>query len=163
MSATYVPMNLADIERDYPMTAKDGFPRELPKSESELLTESLRFDPAANSELPTGMPTDTILEQAAGPANSALPTISGTTTVEETLTVTNGTWTGSPLGYSYDWQTSATGTGDWSSIEDGNGLSTYTIAEADENQYLRCVVTATSATGSASAASAATAQIAGAS
>lgn len=159
MTSVFVPLNKADTERAVPLTSRDLFPRALPKKEEQLLTASLRFDVAASGDLPDGMAADSQLVQNDPPANSAVPTISGTAQEDETLTATNGTWTGSPAGYSYDWQTSADGLAGWTSLTAGNGLATYVVTTNDVDQYLRVVVTAASATGSASAASAATAQV----
>ena len=38
------------------------------------------------------------------PANTVLPSISGTTVQGQTLTASTGTWTNSPTGYAYQWQ-----------------------------------------------------------
>jgi hypothetical protein len=93
------------------------------------------------------------------PANSAVPTISGTTTFGETLTSTTGTWSNTPTSYTYQWSRSATSGGSYTNIS-GATNSTYRLVAADVGQYLKVTVTATNASGSASATSAATAQIA---
>jgi len=41
---------------------------------------------------------------AAAPANTTPPALTGTAKVGQTLTVSNGTWSGSPTGYTYQWQ-----------------------------------------------------------
>ena len=92
------------------------------------------------------------------PANSAVPTISGTTTFGQTLTSTTGTWSNSPT-YSYQWSRAASSGGSYSNIS-GATSSTYTLVAADVGQYLKSTVTATNASGSATATSVATAQIA---
>jgi hypothetical protein len=92
------------------------------------------------------------------PANTAVSTISGTTTFGETLTSTTGTWSNSPTSYTYQWSRSATSGGSYTSIPTAIN-STYRLEAADVGQYLKVTVTATNASGSASATSAATAQI----
>jgi hypothetical protein len=92
------------------------------------------------------------------PANTAVPTISGTTTFGETITSTTGTWSNSPTSYTYQWSRSATSGGSYTSIPTAIN-STYRLEAADVGQYLKVTVTATNASGSASATSAATAQI----
>lgn len=93
------------------------------------------------------------------PANSTVPTISGTTTFGETLTSTTGTWSNTPTSYSYQWSRSATSGGSYTNIS-GATSSTYRLVAADVGQYLKSTVTATNASGSSSATSVATAQIA---
>ena len=96
------------------------------------------------------------------PANTSVPTISGTTTFGETLTSTIGTWSNSPTSYTYQWSRSATSGGSYTNIS-GAINSTHRLVAADVGQYLKVTVTATNASGSASATSVATAQIAKAS
>ena len=93
------------------------------------------------------------------PANTAVPTISGTTTFGETLTSTTGSWSNTPTSYAYQWSRSATSGGSYTNIS-GATNSTYRLMAADVGQYLKSTVTATNVSGSASATSVATAQIA---
>ena len=93
------------------------------------------------------------------PVNSAVPTISGTTTFGETLTSTTGTWSNTPTSYVYQWSRSATSGGSYTNIS-GATNSTHRLVAADVGQYLKVTVTASNASGSASATSVATAQIA---
>jgi hypothetical protein len=46
---------------------------------------------------------------AAVPVNTVAPSVSGTPQVGQTLTATNGTWTNSPTGFSYQWSGSGNG------------------------------------------------------
>ena len=85
------------------------------------------------------------------PTNTAVPTISGTAQVGETLTSTNGTWTGYPTPtYTRAWQRSADGSAGWADIA-GSTAITYVLVEADESQYIRMVVTGTNSEGSSTA------------
>lgn len=83
---------------------------------------------------------------AAAPTNSVAPVISGTTTVGQTLSTTNGTWANSPTSYTYQWKR------DGSNISSATA-STYVVVGADSGASITCAVTATNAAGSASATS----------
>jgi hypothetical protein len=93
------------------------------------------------------------------PANSAVPTISGTTTFGQVLTTTNGTWSNSPTSYQYQWSRASSSGGTYADIT-GETSTTYTLTAADVGKYLKATVTAIKPGVSASATSAATAQIA---
>jgi hypothetical protein len=86
---------------------------------------------------------------AAAPANTTPPALSGTAKVGQTLTVSNGTWSGAPTGYAYRWQrcTSSTSCVD---VSGATGKS-YLVRAADAGDTLRAVVTATNADGSSTA------------
>jgi hypothetical protein len=90
------------------------------------------------------------------PANTAPPTIGGTPIQGTTLVASDGTWTGSPTAFAYQWQDC-----------DAFGNACVNIAEATANAHrltlddvghtLRVVVKATNGGGSTSATSASTA------
>jgi len=96
---------------------------------------------------------------AAAPVNTAPPTISGTTTVGQTLTASNGTWSNSPTGFAYQWLRCNGGGNNCAAVANGT-QQTYTLVGADAGHTLRVKVTATNADGSASAQSAQTAVVA---
>ncbi len=80
------------------------------------------------------------------PANTALPTISGTAQVGDTLTASTGTWTNSPTSYSYQWNAGGTAIS-------GATSSTYTLISSEVGNTITVTVTATNSLGSASATS----------
>ena len=88
--------------------------------------------------------------------NSAIPTISGTLNVGQTLTATSGTWANTPNSYAYQWQRAATSGGTYSNIASANS-NTYVLTNADVGNYVRVVVTATNDAGSVAANSSPTA------
>ena len=96
----------------------------------------------------------------APPRNTTLPAISGQARVARTLTVSNGTWTGSqPMTFKYQWlRCSGTTIGSCVALS-GATAQTYVAASADLGFRLRATVTATNPGGSASATSAATGKI----
>ena len=71
--------------------------------------------------------------------NTVAPVVSGTATVGQTLSTTNGTWTGAPAPtFTYQWQRVTTNIS-------GATSSTYVLVVADVGNTIRCVVTATNA------------------
>ena len=105
---------------------------------------------------------------AAAAANTTAPAVSGTLKVGSTLTGSQGSWSGTPTPtYGFVWaRCSATGSASATlpgtcALIDGAASSTYALASADYNNYLRVGVTATNSAGSATMYSAATAIIAG--
>ena len=77
--------------------------------------------------------------------NTVAPVASGTTALGDTLSSTNGTWTGAVGGaYSYQWQRNGVDIA-------GATSSTYNIVVADSAADVRCVVTYTNSGGAASA------------
>lgn len=90
------------------------------------------------------------------PANTAPPAITGTPTEGEVLTVSNGTWTGSPTPtYTRQWERNGTDIA-------GATAATYTLVTADVGTTITCTVTATNSAGNASATSAGVGPIAAA-
>ena len=84
------------------------------------------------------------------PASTAAPVLSGTTTVGQTLTVTTGTWSGSPTSYAYAWQ-SCDSTGSNCNWISGATSQTYLLSSGDASHRLRALVTATNSYGSGQA------------
>jgi hypothetical protein len=93
------------------------------------------------------------------PSNTAAPVVSGTPEVGQTLSASNGTWSGStPMSDTYQWQDcSASGTG--CANVSGAAASTYTLAASDVGHTMSVVVSASNAGGSTAATSAHTAVI----
>src|SRR5215208_3780672 len=89
---------------------------------------------------------------AAAPTPTTNPQIEGNDTtpfVGDTLTATNGSWTGSPTSFAYQWdRCDATGDRQNCTGIAGATSKTYTIAKADVGHKLRVRVTATNADGS---------------
>jgi hypothetical protein len=95
------------------------------------------------------------LAAAAGtvaPDNTGQPTVSGTAQVGEELTAANGTWTGNPTTYTYQWQRCTTDGTSCTAIDGATGR-TYGVRTADVSRTLRVVVSARNADGAASATS----------
>lgn len=85
------------------------------------------------------------------PTNTVLPAITGTAQVGQVLTVSNGTWTGSPT-YTRQWKAAGVNIS-------GATATTYTPVAGDVGKAITCTVTGTNAAGNASATSAATAAV----
>lgn len=92
---------------------------------------------------------------AAPPTNGVLPTISGSAVVGQTLLAGNGSWSGHPSAYAYQWRR-CDAVGVNCADVSGATSSSYTVVDADVGSRLRILVTATNVAGSSSASSAAT-------
>jgi uncharacterized repeat protein (TIGR01451 family) len=108
----------------------------------------------------TSAATGTVAAAPAPPANTGTPSISGTTTVGQTLTANPGTWTGNPSpAFAYQWRRCDVAGNNCTDIGGATG-NTYVLTGTDAGSTLRVVVTGTNASGSAAATSAQTAAIA---
>jgi hypothetical protein len=96
----------------------------------------------------------------AAPTNSVAPVVSGTTRNGSTLTTTNGSWSGSPTSYAYQWKRASTSGGSYSNIPSLATSNTYELTDADVGKYIKVSVIATNNVGpSVAELSAATSQI----
>ena len=95
----------------------------------------------------------------AGPKNTDPPTISGTPKVGQELTANEGSWSGNPTSYAYQWQRCDADVASCTSVVGASG-KTYGVRLADLGYRLRVAVTARNAKGSATANSAITAIVA---
>jgi hypothetical protein len=92
------------------------------------------------------------------PVNTSAPTVSGSTKEGGTVSVSAGTWSGSPTSYTYQWRV-CDGSGASCSDLSGATSFSYLITANEVGKTLRAVVTAKNAAGSASASSAASAAV----
>src|SRR5947209_4933502 len=94
----------------------------------------------------------------AAPANTALPSISGTTTDGQTLTASNGSWAGASS-YGYQWQDCDSAGNNCQNIAAAT-QSTYTLGHGDVGHTIRVVVTASNSAGQTPASSSQTQTVA---
>jgi hypothetical protein len=79
--------------------------------------------------------------QPALPANTVAPVITGSVSVGNTLTVSNGTWTPAGVALTRQWIRQG-------GTNIGTGANTYVTVPADESNTITCRVTGTNETGS---------------
>jgi hypothetical protein len=93
------------------------------------------------------------------PVSTGLPVVSGSAQSGQSLSVSNGSWSGStPMSFGYQWRRCNASGGACVDIG-GATSSSYAVVAADVGSTLRAVVTASNAGGSASATSAQTAVV----
>ncbi len=95
------------------------------------------------------------------PANVIAPTVVGLDITGQTLTATEGTWTGTePISYSFQWEL-CSGSGSSCGVISGATKSTFTIPDGDAGHTLRVDVTAKNVAGSVEKVSAVTGEVLG--
>ena len=87
---------------------------------------------------------------AATPQNTTEPTIDGKFMVGQTLTANNGSWSGNPTSFTYQWQRCEQDGSSCGKIG-GQTSKTYKLAESDVGNTVRVTVTAKNPDGSTSA------------
>jgi hypothetical protein len=101
-----------------------------------------------------------VIVQATAPTLVSSPAITGPATVGQTLTTSNGSWSGTtPMGYSYQWA-SCDVSGSTCTIVAGATASTFAVATSVVGSTIRAIVTASNAAGSVSASSPQTSTVA---
>jgi hypothetical protein len=96
----------------------------------------------------TSRPTEVVQATGSAPKNTGAPSISGTPQQDQTLTVSNGSWSGSPTPtFTYQWQRCAGTGGNCTDIAGATG-TTYKLTSADVARTVRVNVTAKNTHGS---------------
>ncbi len=97
------------------------------------------------------------------PANLTVPTIAGTAQQGQTLVATGGTWSGNPVGFSWQWEDCNSGGSSCVNISGatclGGGTCSYLLVAGDVGDTIRVVETASNQAGSATGTSAQTAVV----
>jgi hypothetical protein len=100
-----------------------------------------------------------VVSSVAAPASTAEPSVAGTPQVGQTLTASNGTWTGqAPITYTYQWQQCDAAAANCQPIP-GATSQTYVVQPTDVGKRLNVLVKATNSGGSTSKGSNATAVV----
>jgi hypothetical protein len=86
----------------------------------------------------------------AAPSNSDAPVISGSTRTGATLTATDGSWSGSPSSYTYQWKRASSSGGPYTNISSATN-NEYVLTEADVDKYIKVSVVAINSFGSSTA------------
>jgi hypothetical protein len=106
---------------------------------------------ASGSGSATSRPTGTVQATGTAPKNTAPPTISGTTQEGSTLTVSPGSWSGTPApSFSYQWER-CVGTGGGCAAISGATGTTYVLTSADVAHTVLAQVTAKNGNGTSTA------------
>ncbi|MFZ4112268.1 MAG: beta strand repeat-containing protein [Ilumatobacteraceae bacterium] len=80
------------------------------------------------------------------PLNATPPSITGVSQLDQTLSVSNGSWNNRPTSFTYQWQRASTASGAYLNI-DGATRSTYVVSVSDLGLFIKAVVTATNTGG----------------
>ncbi len=98
----------------------------------------------------TRAPSSAALWSGASPVNTVAPVVTGSRTAGVRMAVTDGTWSGNPVVYGYQWE-DCNGSGGECVPISGATNANYTITAKDEGHRLAAVVTATNGSGSVTA------------
>lgn len=114
----------------------------------------------SGSGVATSRPTSAVVATGSAPKNTASPSISGNPQEDNTLTVSPGSWSGTPAPqFAYHWQR-CVGTGGGCGDIAGATATTYKLTSSDVGHTVRVNVTASNSKGAAVATTAETALIA---
>jgi hypothetical protein len=110
----------------------------------------IRVSVSAVNAVDTATVTTAVISGFLPPQATAIPAITGTKTVGQTLTSSSGTWPGTSDSYVYQWQKSSDSGATWTNIA-GATASTYVLVTADAGYQIRSQVSLTTNAGSSSA------------
>lgn len=128
-----------------PVALKPGLPSHSRFTNDVLLVVNAgKGGNLTNAQMATAI--NAVLGSIAPPGITTAPVASGTGTVGQTLSVTNGVWTNGPTSYARQWLRGAANIA-------GATAATYVLQAADSGTNVSCRVTATNAAGSTPATS----------
>ncbi len=110
----------------------------------------IRVSVGAGNTVETATVTTATVSGFLPPQATAIPAITGTPTVGQTLTSSTGTWPGTTDNYVYQWQRSSDSGVTWTNIASATA-STYVLVAADAGYRIRSQVSLTTNAGSSSA------------
>ncbi|MEA2475147.1 MAG: large repetitive protein, partial [Thermoleophilaceae bacterium] len=152
----------------YVTTKNPNYPNELGMDANIIHADGFIPNNASSAMLHMEVSTDLVMpgamtlvsdQAATAPSNTAAPVISGTARDGQTLTTSNGTWTGTtPMTFAYQWQR-CNSSGAACADVGGATSSTYALGSADVGSTMRVRVTASNVVGPAGATSAQTAAV----
>lgn len=116
----------------------------------DIANLQIRANVSAGNAVETATVTSAIISNFLPPQATAVPAITGTKTVGQTLTSSSGTWPSTSSGYVYQWQKSSDNGITWANIS-GATASTYVLVTADAGYQIRSQVSLTANAGSSSA------------
>ena len=110
----------------------------------------IRVSVGAGNAVETATVTTAVVSGFLPPQATAIPAITGTKTVGQTLTSSSGTWPGTSDSYVYQWQRSSDSGVTWTNIASATA-STYVLLAGDAGYQIRSQVSLTTNAGSSSA------------
>jgi hypothetical protein len=129
---------LADLDGEYVMSfSAGGYVTQYWNGvETEAQATSITVDSEHSGH------ADAVMVEAVSPTNTTPPTVTGTGKVGQTLSCSEGIWSGSPANFTYEY-TWLRGT----QTINGATSSTYTTGSSDAGKTIKCSVTATNTSG----------------
>jgi hypothetical protein len=106
---------------------------------TRFVRATVTWQKSGNGDTPKTSAT-TVVVAAGTFATPPVPTITGTTTVGQTLTANAGTWSPTTDSYTYVWSSSATATGVYAPIS-GATSRTYELTSLDRGKFVKVTVT----------------------
>ena len=116
----------------------------------DIANSQIRVNVSGVNAVDTATVSSSVVSGFVPPQATAIPAITGTKTVGQTLTTDAGTWPSTVSGYVYQWQKSSDNGVTWANIS-GATATTYVLVAADAGYQIRSQVSLTANAGSSSA------------
>lgn len=129
------------------------------QSTTTAATTTATTTTATSTTTPTTTTTTTPTSTSTQLANTSQPAVSGNAQIGATMSVSNGSWSGTVTSYAYQWDRCDSSGAACSAVA-GATATTYTVGTSDGGDTLRATVTASNSSGSAVAVSTPTSAVA---